>query len=121
MKYGVDYAAEEIGTLELILIPIVERYLEEKKPIEVAKALAILNKELYRYEEEARRLRLTGELDIEIYKTIISGYRGLSSKILQLSYKCKLAHEVSTLQKALRFSSEIAGIYLAEYLESATE
>lgn len=121
MKYNVDYAAEEIGELEATLTPIIEKYLEENKPVEVAKALVIVNKELYRYEEEARRLRLTGGLDTDIYKAIISGYRALSNKILKLSYEYKLAYEVSTLHKALRFSSETAGIYLTEYLESVTQ
>ncbi len=120
MRYSIDYAAEEIGELDAVLTPIVEKYLEEK-PVEVAKALVIVNKELYRYEEEARRLRLTGELDVDIYKTPVSRYRDLSNKILKLGYKYKIVHEVSTLHKALRFSSETAGIYLSEYLESATQ
>jgi len=102
--------------LESRLVPAIQRYLENNKTLEVAKALVIVNKELYRTEEEARRLRLTGELDLEIYQALTAGYRHIAEKIMSLAYKHKLAHEVSVLHKALRFSQETAGIYLQEYV-----
>ena len=97
-------------------MPAIERYLRNNQPIEVARALVIINKELYRIEEEARKLRLRGELDFDIYRVLTARYDTLVRKITNLSYSYKLAHEVSVLFKALKFSNETAGIYLQEYL-----
>jgi hypothetical protein len=46
------------------------------------------------------------------------GYRSLASKIMNLSYEYKLAHEVSVLHRMLRFSQDTAGIYLQEFVRS---
>ena len=116
-KYSSENAVEELHELERKMVPFIEKYLESNQTMEVAKALVIVNKELYRIEEEARRLRLTGELDPEIYRTLTRGYRGLAYKIMNLAQDYKIAHEVSVLQKALKFSSETAGTYLQEYVE----
>lgn len=107
--------------IESKLLPAVVKYLENRQLVEVAKAVAIVDKEIYRIEEEARRLRLTGELDLEVCKMMTVGYRTLADKIMALSYHHNVAKEVATLNRVLRFSNEIAGTYLQEYVRSLEE
>ena len=79
--------------------------------------LVVINKEMYRYEEEARRLRLTGELDQDVCTELGSGYNNIRRKILDVIAEHKLNSEVSRLFRIMRFSNEVAGPYLTEYLE----
>jgi len=42
----------------------------------------------------------------------------LASRIMTLACDHNVAHEVSVLYKAMKFSSDTAGIYLQEYVRS---
>jgi len=85
---------------------------------EVAKILTLVSRESYKIDEEARRLKLTGELDLNIYSVLSKGYHEIANRIMELSYEYKLAHEVSALHKSMRFAKDAVETYLAEYLRS---
>jgi hypothetical protein len=64
-----------------------------------------------------RRLRLTGELDLDVYRELISSYNSIRQKIFKLVNENKLSNDISRLFKPMRFSNEVAGLYLAGYLQ----
>ena len=119
-KYSNENALNELNAVQETLAQKVEQYLEKSNALEVAKILTLVTRESFHIDEEARRLRLTGELDLDVYNTLSKGYHDLANAILQLSYEYKLAHEVSTLHKSMKFSKEM-DTYLAEYLRSVGE
>ncbi len=119
-KYTTENSKQELEEVETILMPKVEQYLEKSEPLEVAKILTLVSRESYRIDEEARTLKLTGQLDTDIYNVLSKGYHEIASRIMQVSYEYKLAHEVSVLHKSMKFSKEI-DTYLAEYLRSVAE
>ncbi|WP_161997807.1 hypothetical protein, partial [Escherichia coli] len=92
---------------------------ERRDCYELAKMLVMVDKEVYRYEEEARKLRLKGELELEVYREIISDFSEIKKKIFSILNENNLGNEVSRLYKLMRFSNELAGLYLREYLEEA--
>lgn len=76
----------------------------------------MINKEIYRY-EVARKLRLRGELDLEGYRELASGYSRLRRKILGLTSDNNLINDVLKFLRVMRFSNEVAGLYLTDYLD----
>jgi hypothetical protein len=116
-RYSVWTAGEELYVLEEELFKKAAQLVEKKDCYELARMLVVIDKEVYKYEEEARRLRLTGELDLDVYRELISSYNGIRQKIFKLINENKLSNDVSRLFKLMRFSNEVAGLYLAEYLQ----
>ncbi len=119
-KYTADNALKELDSAEAIIMQKAEQHLEKSDALEVAKILTLVSRESYRIDEEARRLKLTGQLDLDVYNILSKGYHNIASRVIQLSYEYKLAHEVSTLHKGMKFSREM-DMYLAEYLRSVDE
>ncbi len=119
-KYTTENALQELDNAEAIILQKVEQYLEKSNALEVAKILTLLGRESYRIDEEARRLKLTGQLDLDIYNVLSKGYHDIANRIMQVSYDYNLAHEVSALHKSIKFSKDI-DTYIAEYLRSAVE
>ena len=115
-RYSRTDVLDEVGEVEARMLSHVTTCLRGKNSIEVARALVIVSKEIYRLEEEGRRLRLTGELDPEIYKLLVLGFQRILSRIMNVAFSYNLLNEVSSLRKALRFSSDTAGIYIYVYL-----
>lgn len=120
-KYTTENALQELDKTETVLLQKAEEYLEQSNAVEVAKILTLVSRESYRIDEEARRLKLTGELDLDVYNILSKGYHDVASRIMELSYEYKLAHEVSTLHKSMRFARDSVDTYLAEYLRSVVE
>lgn len=114
-------ATEELCGLGSELLEKACRLAQEKDSYELARMLVILDKEVYRFEEVARKLRLTGELDIDVYKELISGYGKIRQRIFGPITEHKLNNEVARLFKIMRFSNEVAGLYLTEYLREIRE
>jgi hypothetical protein len=119
-KYVTENALQELDNVEETILQKVEEHLEKSEALEVAKILTLVSRESYRIDEEARRLRLTGELDLDIYNILSKGYHGIATRIMQISYEYKLAHEVSALHKGMKFSRDM-DTYLAEYVRSLVE
>ncbi len=119
-KYTTENALQELDNAETVILQKIEQYLEKSDALEVAKILTLVGRESYHIDEEARRLKLTGQLDPDIYNVLSKGYHEIASRIMQLSYEYKLAHEVSVLHKGMKFSKEL-DTYLAEYLRSVVE
>jgi hypothetical protein len=116
-RYSVWTAGEELYVLEEELFKKAAQLVEKKDCYELARMLVVIDKEVYKYEEEARRLRLTGELDLDVYRELISSYNGIRQKIFKLINENKLSNDVSRLFKLMRFSNEVAGLYLTGYLQ----
>jgi len=118
-RYSVENAIDEVKVLESVLTGRVEKYLESKDIINAAKGLIAINKEIYKVEEDARRLRLTGELDVHTHTALTNGYRQIAERIMKVAYEHHFAHEVSVLYKALRFTNDAPN--LSDYLREADE
>lgn len=117
-KYVTENALHELDKTETVLLQKAEEYLEQSNALEVAKILTLVSRESYKVDEEARRLKLAGELDLDIYNVLSRGYHEIANRIIELSYEYKLAHEVSALHKSMRFAKDAVETYLAEYLRS---
>ena len=65
-KYSVESAICEIDNTETIILQKVEQYLKNGNALEVAKILTLVIKESHKLDEEARRLKLVGELNLDI-------------------------------------------------------
>jgi hypothetical protein len=118
-KYNVESANIELNSLESVLASKVEYYLKKNDTINAAKGLIAVNKELYKIEEDGRKLRLTGQLDVQVYEALTKGYKQIADRIMNIAYKHNYAHEVSVLHKALRFTNDAPT--LADYLREANE
>lgn len=116
MTYDFKHAEQELSELGERLISRAEVFADNYNVVELAKLLVMVNKEVYRIEEEARRLRLTGQLKLDIYHGMVRGYRAIVDQIFKIAYNNSIADEVRTVCKALKFSNDLAGTYLAEYL-----
>lgn len=112
-------ATEELYELSEKLFEKAKALVEKRDCYELARMLAVIDKEVYRYEEEARRLRLRGELELDVYREIISDFSEIKKRIFSVLTETRLSVEVSKLYKLVRFSKELAGVYLREYLEEA--
>lgn len=110
-------ASQEMYELEEVLFKKANKLAEKRDSYELARMLVVINKETYRLEEEARKLRLTGELDLEVYRELVEDYANMRRRILEVITKKNLNNEVARLYKVMRFSSEVAGLYLTEYLQ----
>jgi len=116
-RYSVWTVGEELYVLEEELFKKASQLVEKRDCYELARMLVVIDKEVYKYEEEARRLRLTGELDLDVYREIISSYNSIRQKIFKLINENKLGNDVLRLFKLMRFSNEVAGLYLTGYLQ----
>lgn len=63
--------------LELNLLEKADKLFKAKNYDAVAGLLVLIDNEIYETEREARRLRLKGSLDVEVYKTLMDGYHAL--------------------------------------------
>lgn len=118
-KYNVETANTELNSLESVVARRVEDYLESNDVINAARGLIAVNKEIYKLEEDARRLRLTGELDIEVYQSLRNGYARITERIMTIARGFHYSQEVSSLHRSLRFTNEAPS--LTDYLREADE
>ncbi|NIP61271.1 MAG: hypothetical protein GWN01_10205 [Nitrosopumilaceae archaeon] len=95
-----------------------EYYLERSNSFEVAKIYALVRKELYKIDEDARKLKLTRELDPEMYDVMSSSCRDMGERVMDLAREYSLRNKVFEVYNAIRFSNEVNSTYLVEYLRS---
>jgi hypothetical protein len=101
-------ALNELKELESKLLSRAERLLKEKNVDKVAGILMSIDNEIYETEREARRLRLMGRLDYEVYRTLIDGYVDLQRQIIELSEKHGLEKDVRNMYSFLRIEASLA-------------
>jgi hypothetical protein len=104
--YNLDSVALELKNLEVLMTKRITDSLKTADYLDAAKGLIALDKESYKIEEDARKLRLKGELDLHVYSALSGGYRGLRDRMTRLAQHDGHSREVSTLYRALRFSNE---------------
>lgn len=104
-QYTVSEALQELDEMKARLSARVDHFLQNKDARCVAHALLALENEIVETEIEARRLRLTGELDLKVYKTLVEGYSQLSNYIIKRSSEQGLDGEVKNFYTFLRFEN----------------
>ena len=62
---------------------------------------------------------LAGQLDVQVYEAPTKDYKQISDNIMKIAYEWKLAHEISALHKALRFTNDAPS--LSDYLRGADQ
>ena len=73
-RYSEEDALKELKDLESIIMAGTENLLRNKNYREVARLLVSIDNEIYETEREARRLRLMGRLNYEVYRTLMEDY-----------------------------------------------
>jgi hypothetical protein len=107
-KYSKENALYELKELESKLLSRAEKLLREKNVDKVAGILISIDNEIYETEREARRLRLMGRLDYEVYRTLMDGYVDLQRQIIELSEKHGLEKDVRNMYSFLKIEASLA-------------
>ncbi|MEM3833328.1 MAG: hypothetical protein QW128_07050 [Thermoprotei archaeon] len=74
VKYSSKEALNELKYLEPLIMARAENLLKNKDSRSVAELLISIDNEIYQTEREAKRLRLMGKLDYDVYRTLMDGY-----------------------------------------------
>lgn len=104
-QYTVKDALQELEEIRLNLESRVDELITKRDAEGIAYLLFSLRKEIDEIEREARRLRLKGELDLNIYRTLISGYQELTNHIMKESDRRGLREEVRSFYTFLLVES----------------
>jgi hypothetical protein len=84
-RYSREDVSRELKELESKIMAKAESFLRAGKYKDVASLLFSIDNEIYQTEREARKLRLMGRLDYEVYRSLIDGYVELQRQIIELS------------------------------------
>jgi hypothetical protein len=114
--YSTQDAVKELHDIGVKLLAKAERDVSGKKVMELARMYALVMREYELVEAEARRMRLAGDLDPELYKTISEGYDSLGRGIMEIAKSKWLAGDVYVLSKSLRPSIYRRWSSLTEYV-----
>ncbi len=117
-RYGPDEAIKEYDSISTELMQRAEYYLERSNSFEVAKLYALVRKESYKIDEDARKLKLARKLDTKMYDVISNSCQDIGERIMELAREYSLGNRVYEVYEAIRFGSEISSTYLAEYLRN---
>ncbi len=117
-KYNVQIAMQEYDRLLNEVMQKVEFHLERSDSFEVAKIYSLVRKELYKTDEDARSLKLTGEFDPEMYGVMSESYRDIGIRLIRTSHEYSLGNKVCEIYNVIWSSDEITSAYLAEYLRT---
>jgi hypothetical protein len=93
-KYSVHEAEVELEELEARILERAEKLLNKKDSKTVARIILGLQNEIDQVYREARTLRLKGELDYQVYKTLVDGYSNITAKVFEYAEKCGLLDDV---------------------------
>jgi len=107
-RYSRKEALSELNYLESLIIARVENFLKSKDSRAVAEILISIDNEIYQTEKEARRLRLMGRLDYEVYRTLMDGYAKLQKQIIELSKEYGLERDVKEVYSFLKLEASLA-------------
>ena len=101
-QYTVRDALEELNELRNKLQSSVTDLLSRREVEKVAYLLFSLENEMAEIEKEARRLRLKGELDVGVYRTLVKGYHELTGMIIEESARHGVERDVRNYYTFLR-------------------
>ena len=107
-KYSTKESLNELSELESRVLSRTEDLLRNKNCRGVAEILISIDNEIYQTEREARKLRLMGRLDYEVYRSLIDGYVEIQKHIIELSEKYGLDGEVKSMYQFLRVEESLA-------------
>jgi hypothetical protein len=120
-EYNPSHALDELGELGTKVLSYAELLVKKKKVVEVAKMYALVKRESEKVESEARKMRLTGTLDVEVYKNLTSGYDTLGRSILEIAKSQWLVGDVHVLSRCYYKTIDKQWSSLAEYVRSEGE
>ncbi len=115
-KYDAKQAVHDMDLLETRLLQKAEILLESSNSFEVAKIYSLVRKEACKIDEDARILKLSSQFDPEMHDVMSEGYRDIGIRLIRVSHEYSLGNKVLEIHNMIRFSSEINGTYLEEYL-----
>lgn len=107
-RYSSKDALNELRYLESLIMARAENLLKNKDSRGVAEILMFIDNEIDKTEREARRLRLMGKLDYEVYRTLVNGYVELQRQIIELSEKHELEKDVKDMYSFLKIEANLA-------------
>lgn len=96
-RYTPEHALEEVRYRASRVLSKSERFLRGNNPRPVAQMLVGIYTEIGRIEKEARRLKLLGSLDYDVYSTLINGYVCLMEATLKLAENYGFGDRVRSL------------------------
>ena len=117
-KYNVQTAMQEYALLSEKVMQKVEFHLERDNSFEVAKIYSLVQNELYKTDEDARKMKLTGKLVPEMYDVMSNGCIDIGKQIILLSHEYSLGNKVYEIYNVIRSSNKITSTYLAEYMRT---
>ena len=101
-QYTVKDALQELNELRDNLQSRMSKLLSKRDVEKVAYILFSLENEMAEIEREARRLRLRGELDLKVYRTLIKGYQEFMKMIMEESAKHGVERDVKNYYTFLK-------------------
>jgi hypothetical protein len=84
-RYLSDHAIAELADIGSKILQRVDYDLKRKRVFEAARAYALVKRESEKIEEEAKRLKLEGRLDEEVYRQLACGYESLGKGIMEIA------------------------------------
>jgi len=108
VRYLNREALNELKYLEPLIMARAVNLLKSKNYRGAAEMLISIDNEIYQTEHEARRLRLMGKLDYEVYRALMDGYVGLQRRIVELSEKHGLERDVKEVYSFLKLEASLA-------------
>jgi len=107
-RYSAKEAIRELKRVEIDAIEKARNYLEAKKYEDVVSILLDLDKEIDLLTYEARRLKLQGKLDVNIYGVLITGYADIKEKIFDLTDQHGILKEIRNLYGYHKHAIEVS-------------
>ncbi|MEM2562131.1 MAG: hypothetical protein QXT06_07370, partial [Candidatus Bathyarchaeia archaeon] len=108
VRYLNREALNELKYLEPLIMARAVNLLKSKNYRGAAEMLISIDNEIYQTEHEARRLRLMGQLNYEVYRALMDGYVGLQRRIVELSEKHGLERDVKEVYSFLKLEASLA-------------
>lgn len=105
IKYTVNEAQLELQQVERDLIERVAEHLEARECGDVVLILMYLDTELELLVREARKLRLCGELNKDVFDVLVSGYTSIKDRIYELADQHKLLKAIRSLYAFRKYAA----------------
>ncbi|MGH9909116.1 MAG: hypothetical protein ACRD32_00585, partial [Nitrososphaerales archaeon] len=106
-RYTVQEAQRELKGVGHDVFENVRNHLEAGEWRESVQILLDLDNEVDLIIKEARRLRLQGKLDLEIYSTLINGYSDLRERIFELAGEHGVLKQVRSLYNFNKYAKKV--------------
>ena len=106
-RYTVQEAQRELKGVGHDVFENVRNHLEAGEWREIVQILLDLDNEVDLIIKEARRLRLQGKLDLEIYSILIDGYSNLKERIFELAGEHGVLKQVRSLYNFNKYAMKV--------------